>query len=208
MPAGLRHSAHALCNCRKFLFFPGFYSVLNGQDTAFLLLGAVFLMVGVINKNDALAGLGLSLMTVRPHIALALAIPFLFQRRKVFVYFCAGASALAAFSHLMLGEKGVQEFINILSISAKGKWYGMNEAGMYNLVGLLSRTFPTLSDDIRVFGCIMYFGGILALCILWKIFRWLKKGLDFPSSWLYLLPHTCTSMTWRYYSSRQFAFCT
>jgi hypothetical protein len=161
----------------SFLFFPSFYSVLNGQDTAFLLLGAVCWLTGVIYKNDLFAGLGLSLMTVRPHIALALAIPFLFQRRKVLVYFLAGAGLLAAFSLLLLGEKGVQDFIKILSISAEGKWYGMNEAGMFNLVGLLSRILPTQSDLIRVLGWIVYFGGLLALCLLWRNYPLDEKGL-------------------------------
>src|SRR4030095_2894391 len=61
------------------LFFdPTISGFMNGQDTAILLLGAAFWAWGIFSKKYFLAGLGLSLTTVRPQAALLLAIPFFF----------------------------------------------------------------------------------------------------------------------------------
>ena len=76
------------------LFEPLFMSVLKGQDSALLLLGGLLWFSGLTRNNDRLAGLGLSLTLIRPQVAIVLAVPFLFRKRKVFGWFCAGAAAL------------------------------------------------------------------------------------------------------------------
>lgn len=65
------------------LFFPCYESLINGQDSAILYLGACLWMYGVLKNKDWLAGAGLAVMAIRPHLALLLALPFLFKRRRV-----------------------------------------------------------------------------------------------------------------------------
>jgi hypothetical protein len=150
------------------LFLPVFFSLMNGQDTAFLFLGTVLWMYGLTSGKDYLAGFGLSLTTVRPHIALLLAIPMLFRHRKVFIGFLLGSTILALFSLLILGRNGTKEFIDILMVSAGGEWFGMKENAMYNLIGLLTRAIPQLeAATIRTLGWIVYGLAMIGLCLLW-----------------------------------------
>ena len=65
------------------LYYPTFISLLKGQDTAFLLLGGTLWVYGLLKEKDPLAGLGLAMLVIRPQIALVLAIPFIFKRRRV-----------------------------------------------------------------------------------------------------------------------------
>jgi hypothetical protein len=150
------------------LFFPVFVSILNGQDSALLLLGATIWLFGLVKGDDRLAGLGLALTTIRPHIALLLAILFLFKRRKVWWWFIAGAAGLAVFSFLVVGIKGTENFLHILTISASGEGYKINEAAMINFLGLLRRLVPNLaSEPARLVSWTVYFLGIIFLCIIW-----------------------------------------
>jgi hypothetical protein len=157
-----------LVSVGTFLFFPFFVSLLIGQDSALLVLGAALWMYGIIRHDDRLAGLGLSLTTIRPHIALVLVIPFLFRRQKVFAWFLAGCSTLGLVSIVILGYQGVLDFIQMMLISASGKWYGINPAKMFNLIGLLERLTPLDSAIIRIIGWCAYAGGIVILCIFWR----------------------------------------
>lgn len=150
------------------LFLPVFFSLMNGQDTAILFLGTSIWMYGLLSRKQYLAGLGLSLTTVRPHIALVLAVPMLFRSTRVFGAFLAGSIILMLISISILGREGVQDFIHILFLSAGGEWYGMKESAMYNLIGLLSRTMPWLpASSIRGVGWILYTGALVVLSILW-----------------------------------------
>jgi hypothetical protein len=150
------------------LFFPIFVSILNGQDSALLLLGAAVWYYGLVKGNDRLAGLGLALTVIRPHIALLLAIPFLFRGRRVWWWFLAGASGLALFSFLVVGLRGTVNFLHILTISASGEGYKTNEIAMVNFLGLLRRLVPTLAPEpTRVISWVTYFIGIVFLSVLW-----------------------------------------
>ena len=93
-----------------FLFFPTFSGLMNGQDDALLLLGAALCLAGLRSGRDVEAGLGLSLTTIRPQIALFLAIPFLFRRQKIFLGFAAGAAALGLLSLALVGLDGIADF--------------------------------------------------------------------------------------------------
>lgn len=150
------------------LFFPVFVSILNGQDSALLLLGAAAWLYGLVKGDDRLAGLGLAFTTIRPHIAFLLAIPFLFRRRKVWWWFLAGAAGLALVSFLLVGLRGTENYLNILTISASGEGYKINETAMVNFLGLLRRLVPSLAPEpTRVISWMTYFIGIVFLCILW-----------------------------------------
>jgi len=175
---GIDRKSTLLASIGGFLFLPLFVSLMNGQDTAFLLLGAAIWMYGLVSGREVLAGLGLSLTTIRPHIALILALPMLFRYRKVFLGFALGSGALALISFLIIGMAGTREYINILLISVGGEWYGMNQNAMYNLIGILMRTLPWLgTETIRTIGWAVYGITIIGLCILWGRKKDLQAGL-------------------------------
>src|SRR5688572_9849387 len=159
------------------LFLPLFFSLMNGQDTAFLFLGAAIWIYGMVTRREMIAGLGLSLTTVRPHIALILALPMLFSYRKVFMGFVIGSGILALISFLIIGVDGTREFIDIILISAGGEWYGMKQYAMFNLIGILMRSLPSLgAGTIRTIGWIIYGVAIIALCIFWARSKNLEAG--------------------------------
>jgi len=154
-----------------FLFFPLFISLVNGQDTAVLLLGVVIWYYGITQRSDRTAGLGLALTTIRPQIALMLAIPFLFNkpRRNVWWWFCLGGAILVIFSILIIGQDGVRNFLSILSVSASGKGYKINENAMVNLIGLLKRVLPDLNaETVRIVGWIGSLISLFSLIIIWR----------------------------------------
>ena len=154
-----------------FLFFPLFISLVNGQDTAVLLLGTSIWYYGITQRSDRTAGLGLALTTIRPQIALMLAIPFLFNkpRRNIWWWFCLGAALLVIISILMIGQDGVRNFLNILSVSASGEGYKINESAMVNLIGLIKRIVPDLNaGTIRIIG---WTGSLIGLFNLIRIWR-------------------------------------
>jgi len=176
--AGLDRNSNLLMVFSGLLFLPVFFSLMNGQDTAFFFLGVALWVYGLLSGKELLAGFGLSLATVRPHLALFLAVPMLFRYRKIFVGFLLGSGILASLSLLLLGQNGTREFINILLLSAGAEWYGMKENAMYNLIGLLTRTIPQLeAGTIRILGWIVYVFAATCLCILWFRTKDVKHGL-------------------------------
>ena len=176
--AGLDRNSNLLMVFSGLLFLPVFFSLMNGQDTAFFFLGVALWVYGLLSGKELFAGFGLSLATVRPHLALFLAIPMLFRYRKIFVGFLLGSGILASLSLLLLGQNGTREFINILLLSAGAEWYGMKENAMYNLIGLLTRTIPQLeAGTIRILGWIVYVFAATCLCILWFRTKDVKHGL-------------------------------
>ena len=152
-----------------FLFYPVFISVLKGQDSALLLLGLSLWLYAFLNKKDTLAGLALSLTMIKPQLALILAIPFIFNRRRVWWGFCLGAAVLVGFSFLLVGPTGFKGYLNLISIVSQGEGFGVNQTEMYNLMGLIQRTFPTidpaLSQGLR-WG--IFLAAIVGLGLLWK----------------------------------------
>ena len=174
---GMDDKSIFLASIGSFLFLPFFFSLMNGQDTAILFLGAAIWMYGLVTKREMIAGLGLSLTTVRPHIALILALPMVFSYRKVFMGFVIGSGILALISFLIIGVDGTREFIDIILISAGGEWYGMKQYAMYNLIGILMRILPWLeAATIRAMGWIVYGTTIIALCIYWSRSKGLEGG--------------------------------
>jgi len=175
--AGIDQGLVKITACGSLLFLPVFFSLMNGQDTAFLFLGTSIWMYGLISGKKILAGLGLSLTTVRPQIAVFLAIPMLFQHAKIFWGFLLGSGILALVSLFILGLDGTREFINIILLSAGGEWYGVKQYAMFNLIGLLMRIVPWLgAGTIRIIGWIIYALTLIGVCILWTKAYSLKKG--------------------------------
>jgi len=165
---GLNKQEYMLFGFGSILFLPFFISLLNGQDTAFLFIGAVLLLWGVVNEKPFFAGIGLSLMTIRPQLAIILAVPFLFQNRKVWWWFLIGCLFLGIFVLVYVGIEGTQSLIRLILITSQGDWYGMNPNDMPTLTGFLYRNLPALSSRfIQIFGAAWYIIALAGLCLVW-----------------------------------------
>jgi hypothetical protein len=150
------------------LFYPAFISLLKGQDTAFLLLGGMLWVYGLLKEKDPLAGLGLAMLVIRPQIALVLAIPFIFKRRRVWWWFCGWALALALYSFILVGVRGTRDFIHLLFLSAGGQGYGITQNAMFNFIGMFLRIFPHVSLGFaQNLAWLFYLAAIIGLSILW-----------------------------------------
>ena len=165
---GWQRASSALAVLGMATFFPLFVSLVNTQDTALMVLGGLLVLFGLLTKRDWLAGLGLALATVRPHVTVLLAFPFLFRRQWVFLWFCTAAAVLGLVSLLAVGPGGMQAYLRLLLTAAGGQFYGMQEGAMVNLVGLLTRLAPGLgSAAIHWIGWVVYGVTLVGLCILW-----------------------------------------
>ena len=150
------------------LFFPAIISLIGGQDSAILFLGAAIWIVGLINEDDYIAGLGLALTTIRPHIAIVLAIPFLFKRQKVFAGFCLGTGALLLVSFFLVGLSGAKDYLQIVAISVNGN-SNLGQSIMFNLLGCLLRSFPNVSPELlRHIAWAVYAIALVGMCFLWR----------------------------------------
>lgn len=151
-----------------FFFDPTASGFMNGQDTAILLLGAVIWLAGMTSQKHFLAGLGLSLTTVRPQVALFLAIPFFFKHRKVFWGFVLGSAILAGLSLWMLKIEGTVRFIESLRYIESTIWIEPHSFDMPTISGILRRnltlTDPTLAKS---FVWICYLLGIIGCSVWW-----------------------------------------
>ena len=152
------------------LFYPIFVGLLKGQDTAFLLFGCMFWFFGLAVKKDSMAGLGLALTIIRPQIALVLAVPFLFNYRKVWWWFLGGAVVLGLYSLALVRLEGARDFINLLKISAAGQGFGMNQAAMFNFTGMALRLFPFASLDlVHIVAWGLFLAAVVGLSVWWKV---------------------------------------
>jgi hypothetical protein len=151
-----------------FFFDPTASGFMNGQDTAILLLGAALWLRGMTSKEHFVAGLGLSLTTVRPQVALFLAIPFLFKHRKVFWGFVLGSSVLAGLSIWLLKVEGTLKFIESLRYIESTVWIEPHSFDMPTISGIIRRNF-TVTDPTaaKTFVWICYLIGIIAFAAWW-----------------------------------------
>jgi hypothetical protein len=151
-----------------FFFDPTASGFMNGQDTAFLLLGAAIWAWGLFSKKYFLAGLGLSLTTVRPQAALLLAIPFFFKQRRVFWGFVLGSSLLAGLSLWLLKTDGTLKFLDSLRYIEGTIWVEPHSFDMPTLSGIIRRNFTVTDPALAkafVWGC--YLVGLIGFCTWW-----------------------------------------
>lgn len=158
----------AILGLGAFLFDPTFSGLMNGQDTALLLLGAALWLYGLFSKQYLLAGVGLSLTTVRPQIALFLAIPFLFHHRRVFWGFAIGSSVLALISLGLLRAEGTIRFVESIRYIEGTVWQEDHALDMPTLSGIIRRNVElTNFESIQSFVWLFYALGILGFGLLW-----------------------------------------
>jgi hypothetical protein len=149
-------------------FYPAFLSVAQGQDTALVLLGVCLWALMLSKGRDVLAGLCLSLACVKPHLALALALPLLFARPRAFLGFAAGGSAMVLWSLLLVGPEGFAGLLRLTTLSAEGDGFGIHHAAMYNLAGLLARA------GLGVWWAWpAYVAAVAGVAVLWR-----RRGVD------------------------------
>ena len=151
-----------------FFFDPTISGFMNGQDTAILLLGAALWAWGMFSKKYFLAGLGLSLTTVRPQAALFLAIPFFFKHRTVFWGFVLGSSILAGLSVWLLKMDGTLKFIESLRYIERTIWIEPHSFDMPTISGIIRRNFTVTDPALaKAFVWACYLAGVVGFCIWW-----------------------------------------
>jgi len=152
-----------------FFFDPTFSGFINGQDIAILLFGAIVWARGMLSRNYFLAGLGLSLTTIRPQIALFLAIPFFFRHRTVFWGFVLGSLTLAAISVALLRIDGSLKFIESIRYIEGTIWREPHAFDMPTISGIIRRNFEIINPaPIKALIWIFYLLGIGGFCIWWR----------------------------------------
>ncbi len=105
----------------------------------------------------------------RPQIAVILAVPFLFNRRRVWWWFCGGAAFLALYSLALVRFEGVRDFISLLRISAIGQGFGMNQNAMFNFTGMVLRLLPHADiDAVHVAAWGLFLAAVIGLSVWWK----------------------------------------
>jgi len=175
-----------------YLFDPTFSGLMNGQDTAIVLLGAVLWASGFFSKKYFLAGLGLSLTTLRPQVALFLAIPFLFHHRRVFWGFVVGGLVLVAISVGLLRYDGTIKFLEALRYIESTVWHEAHALDMPTISGMIRRNFVLSNPEpVKNLIWIFYALGIIGFSLLWwksaEIREW-HLGL-LVTAGIFLLPY-------------------
>jgi len=151
-----------------FFFDPTVSGFMNGQDTAILLLGAALWTWGMFSRRDFLAGLGLSLTTVRPQAALLLAVPFLFRHRNVFWGFVLGSSILAGLSLWLLKMDGTLKFLDSLRYIESTIWVEPHSFDMPTISGIIRRNFTVTNPSLaKAFVWSCYLVGVAGFSLWW-----------------------------------------
>jgi hypothetical protein len=148
------------------LFYPAIVAFIRGQDSSFLLLGVCLWALGLMTSRDGVSGLGLALAMIRPQVALVLALPFIFKRRRVWWWFMIWGLAILILCYIFIGPVGLSGFVNVLVLSGQG--LGFDVEKMATLMGAMLRWFPGI--DPGVLHTIGYFGYVIAilfLCVVW-----------------------------------------
>jgi len=147
-------------------FYPLFTYIQQAHDTVFLLLGVLLCAHLLSLRKDLLAGIALSLTTLKPHFAIFLAVP-LIVRPKAFASFCAASAVLALYSVLLVGTEGVSQFLTLLRISAGGEMFGVRPLTMFNFLGLMERAGAS-PEVARPIAWVIFLLAAISVLVLWK----------------------------------------
>jgi len=148
------------------LFYPAIVAFIRGQDSSFFLLGVCLWVLGVITSSDWAAGLGLALVLIRPQIALVLALPFIFKRRRVWWWFMLWGFIILVLSYLFVGPAGLLGFVKVLILAGQGLGFEVDK--MATLMGAILRWVPGIDPGLlHTIGYSGYVLAILFLCVVW-----------------------------------------
>jgi len=137
--AGQPTSTASLAAFTALLFYPLYRSVQAGQDTPFVLVGALIWALCLTRKRDGAAGLALALTIIKPQLAIPLAAATFAASRRSFAWFAAAAAGLTALSVLYVGAGGALTLVEDIRLSADGEAFGVFFTRQYNFAGLLAR---------------------------------------------------------------------
>lgn len=150
-------------------FFPIAVALIQGQDTALLFAGVCAFVFLLRTDRDLAAGTALSLAAIRPHIALALALPFLFARRRVFLGFLAGSSILLVYSLALVGVNGATQFLDLIRLTGLDSDLPNGGSRMPNLLGFLERALEPESRSFpAALSWLTWMLFVAASCACWK----------------------------------------
>jgi hypothetical protein len=153
-------------------FFPVGLVLAQGQSTALMVVGVAGCATCLARRRDLEAGLLLSLVAIRPHVALFVAVPFLFARRRVALGTLLGAAILITYSLLVVGFEGASDYIALLRETGSGAIASSSQARMPNLLGLLRRIGgPENALVTTRVAWISWLGGLLGFCAWWRSLR-------------------------------------
>ena len=147
-------------------FYPLFTYVQQAHDSVFLLLGILLGAHLLSLRKDFLAGIALSLTTLKPQFAIFLALP-LMVRPKAFLGFCTASAVLTIYSVLLVGTQGVADFLTLLRINASGEAFGVRPLEMFNLLGLMERAGVS-SHVARPIAWAIFFLASISMLFIWK----------------------------------------
>jgi hypothetical protein len=152
------------------VFFPVVVSLVQAQDTGLLYFGVAAWIAALSRHRDLIAGLALSLATIRPQIAVALALPFVFARRRVGIGFLVGCVVILFWSLIHVGVEGVWAYLKLLCGVAGASEFSVDPEPMISLVGQLRRILPASAQNIaRILGWTAWIAMVIGLCRLWLI---------------------------------------
>jgi hypothetical protein len=149
-------------------FYPVAVALTQGQDTALLFLGASAFLFLFRSNRDIAAGLALSLTVIRPQVALGLALPFLFARRRIFLGFVAGSSVLVLYSMTLVGLNGAIQLLELVGLTGVGSDMAIGRSRMPNFAGFLHRALDNDSAALPTTVWTTWLVFIAASCAWWK----------------------------------------
>jgi hypothetical protein len=151
------------------VFFPIAVALAQGQDTPLLFLGACAFVFLLRSDREFSAGSVLSLTLIRPQIGLALALPFLFARRRVFFGFLVCSSVLVVYSIWLVDVRGAIQLAEVIRATSLGDELLTGSSRMPNLVGFLHRAFDFETRALpAVIGWTTWIFFIATSCACWK----------------------------------------
>ena len=95
------------------LFIALFGSVLKGQVSPLMTVGLLLWGYFLSRGKDWEAGVSLGMLILKPHLAIALAIPMFFASRKAFAWFAGVGLLSAGLSFAFIGTEGVRDFVHL-----------------------------------------------------------------------------------------------
>jgi hypothetical protein len=162
-------------------FMPVPATLLQGQSTAVAFLCLVLAFLNLKHGRDFRGGLWLSLVLMKFQILPLLVLVFVVKRRGLALFgFAAGGVCLAVVSLLVVGPKGLLEYVTLLwQMSGWVDFYGVNPIGANCLRGQMYLLFyPTLPAVALSLTLLLNMIFVLLALVGWKG-PWKPESSDF-----------------------------
>jgi hypothetical protein len=161
--SGWPRARQLLFGLSALLFYPAIIAYLQGQDSAFLLLGVSLWTGAVLGGQDAVAGLGLALTLIRPQVTMVLAPPFLVKKRRVFWWFLAFSVGVSVYCLVAVGFQGMESYLRMLIINGSG--YSSD----IDIMATFLRAFPGITPQmLNWIGYGTLALAVIALGVIWR----------------------------------------